>query len=206
MDQFILETSVFMLIIGLTGSIGSGKSTVAQLFQKYPIPIIDADAIARSLTQENTPAATAMFDYFGTRDRAMIRKAIFQDPKKRHWLNQLLHPLIRQEIQAQIKIQQLLHSLYIVLEIPLLFENHFQPMLDRILVVYSDEETQISRIIERDHNSVDEIKAILQTQWPLSQRLEQADDILYNQGAYADLEIQVNNLDSFYRQIAHQRL
>lgn len=194
-----------MLVVALTGGIGSGKSTVANLFAAYGITIIDADAIAYSLTQAGQPALSNIVDHYGKEllldnnnlDRKKLRHIIFSNAAERHWLQDLLHPLIRAEIEARLSKIHTPHP-YCIVVIPLLFEVTPYPFIDRILVVDASESAQIERVMLRDYASSTEIKDILQTQITREQRLAQADDIIINDGLLADLELQVAKLHQKY--------
>ncbi len=193
-----------MLTIGLTGGIGSGKSTVADLFKKKGITIIDADYIAHDITRPGQICFDKIVETFGESillpnknlDRAQLRKIIFTDPLKRQWLEQLLHPLIRAEMQRLISAAR---SPYCIAVIPLLLETKPNPLIQRILVIDTPEEQQIARCITRDHLSEKEIKAIMQTQVTREQRVAAADDIIDNHHRTpAELYPQVEKLHQFY--------
>lgn len=192
-----------MLIIGLTGGIGSGKSTVAKLFEEKGITVIDADQLARDLTLPGKPALKQIVDKFGsdlllpnhTLDRSKLRKLIFADDHKRTWLEQLLHPLIREELAQQIKTAD---SPYCIVMIPLLIESAPNPLINRILVVDAKKETQLERAATRDNQSGSEIYTILSKQATRAQRLKAADDVISNMGKLEDLQGQVDALHKYY--------
>ena len=174
-----------MFIIGLTGGIGSGKSTIAEHFTVLGIPCIDADQTARDVVQPGEPALAAIAQHFGqdviqpdgTLDRRQLRGKIFADPAAREWLNNLLHPLIRQRMLQQCQQAQ---GPYCILMVPLLFENHLQSLVQRTLVVDVDEATQIRRTMRRDNTTEEQVKAIIAAQFPRLQRLALADDVIQN--------------------------
>lgn len=192
-----------MLVIGLTGGIGSGKSTVAKLFAEHGVPVIDADQIARELTQPKQPALSKIIRHFGREilqkdgalDRTQLRKIIFHDPQQRGWLEKLLHPLIQRKIKEQIKT---FSAPYCITVIPLLFEVKPYPFIDRILVVDTPEYLQIARITSRDKLAKPHIEAILETQVKRDHRLAEAHDIISNEGSLASLIPQVEKLHQFY--------
>jgi dephospho-CoA kinase len=192
-----------MLIIGLTGGIGSGKSTVADLFAEYAVPIIDADVIAREVTEPSHPAFATIIDHFGKDlllkngllDRAALRNLIFADTHQRDWLENLLHPLIRNEIEQRLKT---LSAPYCIIVIPLLLEVKPYPFIDRILVIDAPEHKQIERVMSRDHVSKAHIEAILNTQIDRQHRLAQAHDIITNDGSLSDLKSQVEKWHQTY--------
>jgi dephospho-CoA kinase len=192
-----------MLKIGLTGGIGSGKSTVAKYFAELGITVIDADQIAHELCASNTSCTKKIIEHFGnkilnkdgTLNRSYLRKLIFQDAREKKWLEQLLHPLVYQEMQRQI---QKATSPYCILVIPLLFETKAEDFVDRILVVDSLEQLQIKRIQKRDKISEAEIKKICASQIPRDEHLSRADDIIHNDKSLADLQKQVKKLHQEY--------
>lgn len=192
-----------MLVIGLTGGIGSGKSTAAKLFAARGIAIVDTDHIAREVTAPGQPALDQIVKKFGEDillpdhklDRAKLRKIIFEDEEKRQWLEQLLHPLIRIKMYDQIQSST---SPYCITVIPLLLETKPDPIINRILVVDSKEEEQIERAQARDKLSRDEILAIIKTQVSRDKRLNAADDIIFNNAGLVELNEQVEKLHQFY--------
>lgn len=192
-----------MRIIGLTGGIGSGKSTVADLFSKLGAPIIDSDVIAREVLMEETPLKKIVA-HFGTQildakaqlDRTKLRKLIFENATQREWLENLLHPLIIAEIKKRIAT---LHTAYCIVVIPLLMEvPEAKKLVDRILVVDASEELQIQRTVVRDHSTPEEVKRILASQINRAQRLKIADDVVSNTGDIAALQEAVSILHQRY--------
>ncbi|NND64737.1 MAG: dephospho-CoA kinase [Gammaproteobacteria bacterium] len=194
------------MLIGLTGGIASGKSTVANMFRQLGIPVASADEISRSLTVPNQPTWQAIVDRFGDDilqadqqiDRAALRQLVFSDPEAKHDLETILHPLIKEALEDWHRQQT---SLFQVLEIPLLFETNSQTMVDRILVVDCSPELQKSRLKERDNLSDDEVNAILAQQYSRHQRLAQADDIIVNDADIEHLQAQIEQLVATYRQL-----
>lgn len=194
--------------IGLTGGIGSGKSTVADLFAERGIVVIDADAISHRLTEAGGGAITAIREAFGedaitpegALDRARMRGLVFDDPDAKRRLEAILHPLIRAEAERE---KQGATSPYVIHMIPLLVERgDARARFDRILVVDCPEEMQIERVMRRSGISRAEVEAIMANQATRAERLAQADDIIDNAGEPATLVPQVEQLHALYLQLA----
>jgi len=172
-------------IVGLTGGIGSGKTTVANFFAEHNITIVDADIIARDVVSIGSPALTHIGAHFGEKfiqangqlDRALLRKQIFSNNADKLWLNNLLHPLIRAQLIEQLKAAQ---STYCLLVAPLLIENNLSSLVNRVLVIDVSETTQISRTTARDNNSVEQVQAIIASQASRKVKQDHADDLLNN--------------------------
>lgn len=196
-----------MLVVGLTGGIGSGKSAVAHYFAELGTPIIDADIIARLVVAPGTPGYEAIRAHFGDEiitptseiNRSQLRKQIFDNPKERLWLEDRLHPLIFQEIKRQIAA---LHAPYVIVVIPLLVETLPHPYLDRILVVDADKEAQLMRAETRDKRPREQIEQILNSQASQEQRLLIADDVIVNDDTLSALKRKVHELHEDYLKIA----
>ncbi|GAD78522.1 dephospho-CoA kinase [Vibrio ezurae] len=176
------------LVIGITGGIGSGKTTVANHFHdNYHIDIVDADLVAREVVEPGSDGLQAIITQFGgdiihsdgTLNRVKLRELVFADPKNKAWIDQLLHPMIRQKMQQQIQQST---SPYCLLVIPLMAENNLQTMADQVLVVDVSPETQVQRTLARDGVSKEQVHAILKAQASREQRLAIADDIISNDG------------------------
>jgi dephospho-CoA kinase len=192
------------LVIGLTGGIASGKTTVANLFkQQFKIDIVDADIVAREVVEPGTPGLNAIIEHFGNDivldnqllDRAKLRERIFSDPEEKEWLNQLLHPIIREKMLEDL---QQVTSDYVLLVVPLLIENNLESLCDRVLVVDVDPNTQISRTMKRDNVSEEQARAILASQASRQQRLDIADDVVKNNPDDHDLLLQITDLHEKY--------
>ncbi|HAE77367.1 dephospho-CoA kinase [Morganella morganii] len=196
-------------IVALTGGIGSGKSTVADMFARLGVPVTDADIIARQVVEPGTPALQAIAEHFGPRtltadgtlDRAALRREIFADPEKKAWLNQLLHPLIHQETRRQLNNVTAPYALWVV---PLLVENNLAPLADRVLVVDVYPHEQIARTMRRDGVSGEHAENILRAQASREQRLSVADDILTNHDNDEPLMPRVLALHEHYTALARQ--
>lgn len=200
-----------MLKIGLTGGIGSGKTTVANYFAALGVPVIDADQIARELVNPGQPALQAIVNAFGPAvldraghlDRARLRAMVFgadADPGQRPLLESILHPLIRAEMQRRA---QVIIAPYELLSIPLLVEGGRVDQVGRILVIDAPEALQYQRVRQRDKVSSDaEITAILHAQASRQQRLAVADDVIVNDGDLEKLRQQVLALHQVYQKLA----
>ena len=196
-------------VVGLTGGIGSGKSTVAELFAELGISVIDADIIAREVVAPGQAALQEIVNKFGQQilttdghlDRQQLRALVFSQPQQKAWLNNLLHPLIRQRMLEQT---QQATSAYCILALPLLVENQLQTLLDRVLVVDVSEATQLSRTVRRDNNSEQQVRNIMQAQASRQQRLAHADDVICNDGEPTELAPQVKKLHNQYLALVSQ--
>ncbi len=192
-----------MLKIGLTGGIGSGKSTIAALFTRYSIPIIDADIIAHQLVKPGQPALVPLKQVFGQEifnkdgslNRDQLREVIFSDKEKKTQLEAILHPLIFQQMQSEFDKQT---SPYSILCIPLLIETKMMSFVDRILVVDCPVETQIARVKQRDLLSTERILSIISSQVSRKTRLSYADDTIDNSNSPTQLAEQVKKLHNKY--------
>jgi dephospho-CoA kinase len=200
-----------MLVIGLTGGIGSGKSSVARIFAALGAAVIDTDEIAHRLTAKGTPALAAIIDQFGScyrlpdgnLDRAKLRKLVFSDHTAKKKLETLLHPLIKQQVISEMPKAQ---GPYLVLVVPLFFETGaYHDLVDRVLVVDCDENQQVARTMSRSKLSAEEVRAIMAQQTPRAERIKQADDILSNRGCRADLEEHAKELHQHYLTLALRR-
>jgi dephospho-CoA kinase len=198
-----MAASVF--VVGLTGGIGCGKSTVAELFAGHGAGIIDTDAIAHRLTQSGGEAIAPISTAFGKEyiadegalDRAKMRQLIFTDAFAKQRLELILHPLIL--AQAKVQLGQLQTKPYVVVVVPLLPESPaFRKLVQRVLVVDCDEKTQIARIIERSRMGETEIRNIIAQQTPRAERLCLADDVIHNDAGVGNLAEQVNVLHRQY--------
>lgn len=189
--------------VGLTGSIASGKSTVANMFNDLGADVICSDSIARALTAKNQPALTHIAKHFGTEilqengelNRQKLRKIIVNNADERRWLEQLLHPLIRRSLQRKAQQSK---APYCLIEIPLLYQKSDYPWLDRILVVTAPEHLVLSRLMQRDQCSEEEAKAIQKVQQAQVSYPDLADDLLVNAGNFEELLAKINQLHELY--------
>jgi dephospho-CoA kinase len=198
------------LVIGLTGGMGSGKSTVAALFEQLNIPVIDADGLARALVAPGQPAlqeiiaafGPASVDADGNLDRDHLRELVFSDSVARHQLEAILHPRIRHEIITWISHIQ---TPYCVVVIPLLLETGQRDLVDRVLVVDSPLELQIERVMQRSGLSRRDVDAIIAAQAARESRLAAADEVINNDGPLDALEARVRILHERYLRLARNR-
>lgn len=199
-------------VVGLTGGIGSGKSTVAELFVRNGAALVDTDAIAHELTAAGGAAIPALLAKFGpgvidgsgALDRAAMRQSVFADPAARAQLEAILHPLIRQLAAERC---QAAAAPYVILAVPLLVESgEYRQRCQRIAVVDCPESRQIERVMARSGLSVDQVRAIMAAQATRQQRLAVADDVVVNDGDLASLGEQVDALHRKYLQLSAEIL
>ncbi|RUL56408.1 dephospho-CoA kinase [Lysinibacillus antri] len=190
------------MIIGLTGSIASGKSTVAKMLKEYNIPIVDADLVARQVVEPGTETLRKIAEAFGAdvisengeMDRAKVGSIIFHDESKRKVLNDIIHPAIRAEMLRQRDEYVTNGEKTVIMDIPLLFESKLQHYVEKILVVSVDEETQLKRLMERNQLSEEDAKARIRSQLPLSVKEQGADAVINNNGTIEDAKIQLERI------------
>jgi len=200
-----------MLIVGLTGGIGSGKSEVARQFASLGAEIADADVAAHAVTAKGEPGHAAVIAAFGDRarkadgnlDRAWLRETVFADPAARARLEAILHPLVRARLDAEVAGWR---GPYGMLVVPLLLERGgARSRVDRVLVVDCPEEEQVRRVMQRGLAEA-EVRAIMATQMPREARLAQADDVIDNGGPRSAIAPQVERLDALYRDLSTRAL
>ena len=193
------------LIIGLTGGIASGKSTVSKFFSNLSIPIIDADQISHDLTKINGSAYSEVIEYFGENitgengdiDRKKLGTIVFNSKSKKEKLESIIHPKVLSTIQAEIKSRR---GEYKIIEVPLLIESGFQEFTNRILVVDCSTETQMERLMKRDGVTEEYAKNIVSNQIDRETRLKFANEIVINEknNSLLKLEDQVKKIHNFY--------
>ena len=196
------------IIIGLSGGIASGKTTVANLFNEhFNIDIVDADIVAREVVAVGSDGLKQITDHFGEAilledgalNRSKLRELIFSDPTEKQWLNDLLHPMIRNKIDSDLSK---VTSPYGLLVAPLLVENQMQSMADRVLIVDVPTEVQIERTMSRDNVSREQVASILKSQASREQRLAVADDVIKNHTKNQELLLQITDLHQKYLAIS----
>ncbi len=197
-------------VVGLTGGIGSGKTTVADLFAELGAAVVDTDVIAHELTGPRGQAMPEITKAFGGGvlrtdgglDRAAMRRLCFSDPEARKRLESILHPMIRNE--SALRCQRADHAPYVLLVVPLLIESGaYEDRVNRILVIDCDEATQISRVVSRSGLTADDVRAIMSTQASRKARLAAADDVIINMGTAGELQAQVDSLHRIYVKLGH---
>lgn len=195
------------LVVGVTGGIGCGKSTVTDLLAARGAAIVDTDAIAHQLTGSNGAAMPAIAAAFGSSvlradgglDRAEMRRLVFSDASARARLEAILHPMIRRESEAQCDAANATNSPYVLLVVPLLVESgSYRDRMARVLVIDCDEEVQVARVMARSGLSSDEVRAIMAAQASRAERLAAADDVLLNDGDLDGLRDQIDVLHKRY--------
>ena len=196
-------------IVGLTGGIGSGKTTIANLFANLGVPLVDADVVAREVVEKDSPLLSKIVEHFGPQiltkqgelNRAALREIVFHHDEEKQWLNNLLHPAIRERMKQQLSEQTAPYTLFVV---PLLIENKLTALCDRILVVDVSPQTQLARSAQRDNNNFEQIQRIINSQVSQQERLQWADDVINNDADLAQnlphLQQKVLELHQFYLQ------
>lgn len=192
-------------VVGLTGGIGSGKSTVAELFAAYGVTVVDADQVSHALTGPQGGAMPAIVQAFGPEvrtidgslDRAEMRRIVFAQPEARQQLEAILHPLI---LKDSLQALAAAPGPYAIFEVPLLFEQPpYLAQVDRTLVVDCDEQAQLARVMARSGLSREAVCAIIAAQLPRAERLARADDVIENHGNLDALSLQVEAKHRYYR-------
>lgn len=202
-----MSNTINKLIIGLTGGIGSGKSAVSERFIAAGIKVVDADYASRVVVEKGQPALQKIAEHFGadilledgTLNRAMLREKIFATQSERKWLESLLHPLINEYIFSELASAT---TPYAILENPLLFETGQSERCDRILVIDVPVELQVQRVMARDNNPEEQVRAIINAQIPREERLSRADDVIENDKDLSHLDKETLALHQRYLKLA----
>jgi len=192
-------------VVGLTGGIGSGKTTVSDLFAKLDIVIADADVVSRTVVEPGRPAHSAIKERFGEAvlledgylDRAKLRRIIFSNKEDRRWLEAQTHGPIMRMLGEIIETAASPYSILV-----LSAGAGRSPMINKMLVVDTPEELQLSRVTERDGNSREQVKSIMAIQPTRDERLGWADNVIKNTGSFEQLELQVLDLHHHYMKLA----
>ncbi|MFJ5717284.1 dephospho-CoA kinase [Neobacillus sp. NPDC093127] len=193
------------LVIGLTGGIASGKSTVSKMFKEMDIPVVDADIEARLAVEKGEPAYNKIIAEFGEEilmengeiDRPKLGSIIFHQAEKRRHLNEIVHPEVRRRMMEQISAAKQNGESVIVLDIPLLFESKLTYMVDKTILVYVERETQLQRLINRNQLSIVDAEARIRSQMPLADKVKLADKVIDNNGTVEETKKQL--LDILHR-------
>jgi dephospho-CoA kinase len=189
--------------VGLTGGIASGKSLAAEVFSELGIHVVNADNISRGLTLQGQDAYTKIVTHYGAEilnehnelNRKALRAIIFSDPKERTWLEQLLHPLIREKIKEQVGLST---TPYCIVEIPLLIDKKTYPYINRVLLIQAPKHIQIERLMQRDSCDQEQALSILAAQPDASLRLKNADDVVVNDAGVDKLKTKIIALHHQY--------
>jgi dephospho-CoA kinase len=187
------------LVIGLTGGIASGKSTVSNMLKEMTITVIDADVEARLAVEKGEPAYQKIVAEFGVDivltggdiDRQKLGSIIFHNAEKRQLLNSIVHPEVRKRMNDQIEAARFRGEQVIVLDIPLLFESKLTHMVEKTILVYVDREIQLKRLMERNDLSMEDAEARIKSQMPLSEKVALADAVINNNGSITETKKQV---------------
>ncbi|MFQ3188099.1 MAG: dephospho-CoA kinase [Gammaproteobacteria bacterium] len=198
-----------MLKIGLTGGIASGKTRISNLFSQLKTPIIDTDIISREILEPSQPGYLAILNHFGNSiilddekiDRRKLRQIVFNDRTEKQWLESVLHPIIFKRAQQLIGRHN--KANFVIVVIPLLFETNFNQLVDRVLVVDCDVNTQIERLLLRDKIDAALAQKMIDQQWSNQNRINHADDIICNNNG-DDLDNQVMALHQKYLTLSNQ--
>ena len=196
-------------VVGLTGGIASGKSTIASFFEDLGVPVVDTDIVAREVVQPGMPALDEIRSKFGddvfaadgALDRRALRNRVFADDNERRRLEAILHPRIREESFRQVESAD---GPYVIVVVPLLYESPMKAEMDRIVVVDCTVETQLSRLLMRDKESEEQGRRIIATQASREERLSIADDIVNNDGDLDDGRDAVAKLHEKYLALARE--
>ncbi|GGJ97007.1 dephospho-CoA kinase [Lentibacillus kapialis] len=190
------------LVIGLTGSIASGKSTVSLMFDDFNIPVIDADKISREVVMPGERAYELIVSTFGedvlrgdmSLDREQLGAIVFKNEKKRKQLNNIVHPAVREKMIEQRDAFSASGEKSVILDIPLLFESKLTHFVDKTVAVYVDEQVQLKRLMERDGYSEEEAYRRINAQMPIREKAELADAVIDNNGSKHDSYQQLESL------------
>ena len=198
-------------LVGLTGGIGSGKSTIASIFKRLGVKVVDADQASRAVVEPESETLKTIIDHFkgetllvdGQLNRSALRDIIFNNPEHKAWLEGLLHPLINGWISQQL--EQPTTSPYVILESPLLFETNQYQMINTTLLVDVAPELQIARASQRDRVHKSQIQAIIDTQMSRQQKVELADFIFDNSLAIDSIEKRVIDFHNQFKALAQSK-
>jgi len=195
------------MILGLTGGIATGKSTVTGMLRERGIPVIDADQIARDVVEPGKPAYEAIVAHFGREilladgqiDRKKLGEIVFSDESERQKLNAIVHPEVRRVMREEAEAAEKNGASIVFMDIPLLFESKLQHMVDKIVVVYAPAHMQLARMMERDEMQEEQAQKRLRAQLPIDQKKAEADFLIDNSRSREEAERQVEEMLSAIR-------
>ncbi|EST54720.1 dephospho-CoA kinase [Brevibacillus panacihumi W25] len=195
------------MILGLTGGIATGKSTVTGMLRERGIPVIDADQIARDVVEPGKPAYEAIVAHFGREillsdgqiDRKKLGEIVFSDETERQKLNAIVHPEVRRVMREEAEAAEKNGASIVFMDIPLLFESKLQHMVDKVVVVYAPAHMQLARMMERDELQEEQAQKRLRAQFPIDQKKADADFLIDNSGSREEAERQVEEMLSAIR-------
>lgn len=196
------------VIVGLTGSIATGKSLVSKYFKELGVPIIDYDLVSKMVVEPGLPAWHDIANYFGreilhkdqTLDRPKLGVIVFGDEEKRRKLESFIHPRMEEEVQSQEKAALEADPDAVVMhDVPLLFETGLDKRVEKTIVVYASEENQLKRLKKRDAMSEEDARSRIKAQFPLAEKMKRADFVIYNDGSLEETKRQVEKLNALLR-------
>ena len=190
-----------MRVIGLTGGIASGKSTVSKYLSKtYGVTVIDADKTARALAEKGAPLWEAYKARYGEKillpdgnlDRGAVAETVFHSPEEKKWMDETSHPMIKKRFLEEFSAAKSRGESALLLDVPLLFEAGWEDLADEVWVVYVDEDTEVKRLMKRNGLPEDEARARIAAQMPLEEKRNRADVVIDNRGSKEDAMRQVD--------------
>ncbi|MCM2675255.1 dephospho-CoA kinase [Alkalicoccobacillus plakortidis] len=190
------------MIIGLTGGIATGKSTVANMIKQAGVPVVDADVIAKEVMQVGGAAFDQVVSTFGedilqedgSINRSLLGDRIFSDEGQRKKLNAIVHPVVREQLLSKAKAYQQEGHKHVVLDIPLLYESNLFHLVDKVLLVYVQPDIQLERLVTRDKNGVEQARSRMNAQIAIDEKVERADEIIRNHGSKEETERQLHHI------------
>ena len=190
------------MILGLTGGIATGKSTVAKMFIEKDIPVIDTDLISRSLLNKGTDAYYEIVKSFSSEilltnldiNRKKLARKIFSNPQKRQILNDIVHPRVKEIVDNEISKYEELGNNIIVIDVPLLFETNYQDIVDKTIVVYTTKTQQMNRLVSRDNITKEYAQMKINAQMSLSEKVDLADYVINNSFSILDTKRDFNKI------------
>jgi len=190
------------MILGLTGGIATGKSTVTAMLRERGIPVIDADQIAREVVEPGKPAYEAIVRHFGRDilledgqlDRKKLGEVVFSDEAERQKLNAIVHPEVRRVMRQEAEAAEANGAQIVFMDIPLLYESKLQYLVEKIVVVYAPSDMQLARMMERDELDEEQAKKRLRAQFPIDQKKLEADFLIDNSQSREETQRQVEEL------------